>query len=92
MTDPSLILFDEPSAALSPQMAEQVFAKIEEICSQKKQVIIVEQDVQRALQISDVGYVLADGQNAFDGPADSILQDEKIREAYLGSAADETCV
>ncbi len=89
MTDPSLILFDEPSAALSPKMAEQVFQKIEDIRSQDKVVVIVEQDVQRALQISDTGYVLADGQNAFEGPAQSILDDEKIREAYLGSAGEQ---
>jgi ABC-type branched-subunit amino acid transport system ATPase component len=90
MTDPSLILFDEPSAALSPKMAEQVFQKIEDIRSQGKVVVIVEQDVQRALQISDTGYVLADGQNAFEGPAHSILEDDKIREAYLGSSVDHT--
>ena len=89
MTDPSLILFDEPSAALSPKMAEQVFQKIEDIRSQDKVVVIVEQDVQRALQISDTGYVLADGQNAFEGPAQSILDDDKIREAYLGSAGEQ---
>ncbi len=89
MTDPSLILFDEPSAALSPKMAEQVFQKIETIRSQGKVVVIVEQDVQRALQISDTGYVLADGQNAFEGPAKSILEDDKIREAYLGSSAEQ---
>ena len=89
MTDPSLILFNEPSAALSPKMAEQVFQKIEDIRSQDKVVVIVEQDVQRALQISDTGYVLADGQNAFEGPAQSILDDDKIREAYLGSAGEQ---
>lgn len=89
MTDPSLILFDEPSAALSPKMAEQVFQEIERIRSQGKVIVIVEQDAQRALQISDMGYVLADGQNAFEGPAQSILDDEKIREAYLGSSVEQ---
>jgi ABC-type branched-subunit amino acid transport system ATPase component len=89
MTDPSLILFDEPSAALSPKMAEQVFQKIEDIRSQGKVIVIVEQDAQRALQISDLGYVLADGHNAFEGPATSILGDDKIREAYLGSSVEQ---
>ncbi|MEF8823746.1 MAG: ABC transporter ATP-binding protein [Desulfohalobiaceae bacterium] len=85
MTDPQLLLFDEPSAALSPNMAEQVFEKIEEIKRQGKGVILVEQDAQRSLEISDQGYVLVDGQNAFQGAADQILSDEKIREAYLGN-------
>jgi ABC-type branched-subunit amino acid transport system ATPase component len=85
MTDPRLLLLDEPSAALSPNMAETVFQKVEEIKDQGKSIIIVEQDAQRALQISDRGYVLVNGQNAFDGEAETILNDEKIREAYLGS-------
>jgi len=85
MTEPQLLLFDEPSAALSPNMAEQVFERIEEIKGQGKGIVLVEQDAQRSLQISDMGYVLVDGQNAFQGEAGDILNDEKMREAYLGN-------
>lgn len=85
MTEPDLILFDEPSAALSPNIAEQVFEKITDIKDEGKGIIIVEQDAQRSLEISEQGYVLVDGQNAFEGSAKDILEDEKIREAYLGS-------
>lgn len=87
MTEPKLVLLDEPSAALSPGMADQVFEKVVEIRDQGKAIIIVEQDAQRSLGISQRGYVLANGENVFEGLASDILQDEKIREAYLGSAA-----
>jgi ABC-type branched-subunit amino acid transport system ATPase component len=86
MTEPKLVLLDEPSAALSPGMADQVFDKVIEIRDQGKAIIIVEQDAQRSLGISQRGYVLANGENVFEGLASDILQDEKIREAYLGSA------
>lgn len=85
MTEPRLVLLDEPSAALSPGMADQVFEKVIEIRDQGKAIIIVEQDAQRSLGISQRGYVLANGENVFEGLAADILQDEKIREAYLGT-------
>lgn len=85
MTDPKLLLLDEPSAALSPQMAGEVFDTVVDIYKQGRGIIIVEQEAHRSLEISHRGYVLANGQNAFEGPADSILSDEKIREAYLGT-------
>ncbi len=87
MTEPRLVLLDEPSAALSPGMADQVFEKVIEIRDQGKAIIIVEQDAQRSLEISQRGYVLANGENVFEGRASEILENEKMREAYLGSAA-----
>jgi len=84
MTEPRLLLLDEPSAALSPKIADEVFAKVTEINAQGRTVIIVEQNADRSLRISDRGVVMADGRNAFEGPARAILHDEKIREAYLG--------
>ena len=90
MTEPELLMLDEPSAALSPQMADEVFQKVESINSQGRTILIVEQEAQHSLEISDRGYVLADGRNAFDGKARDILNDEKIREAYLGGQVEET--
>lgn len=89
MTDPRLLLLDEPSAALSPKIADEVFEKVRDINRQGRTILIVEQNADRSLQISDRGFVMADGRNAFEGPADEILHDEKIREAYLGAAAVE---
>jgi ABC-type branched-subunit amino acid transport system ATPase component len=84
MTDPDLILLDEPSAALSPIMADEVFDKVAEIRDRGKAVLIVEQEAERSLEISDRGYVLVDGRNAFEDSAHSILHNEKIRGAFLG--------
>jgi len=85
MTDPKLLLLDEPSAALSPKMAGEVFDTVVDIFKQGRGIVIVEQEAHRSLEISHRGYVLANGRNAFEGPANSILTDEKIREAYLGT-------
>jgi len=84
MVRPTLILLDEPSAGLSPKVSEQVFDKIREIATTGTSMIIVEQDAEQSLGISNRGYVLAMGETAFEGPAEAILKHEKIREAYLG--------
>lgn len=84
MVRPTLILLDEPSAGLSPKISEQVFEKISEIAATGTSMIIVEQDAEQSLAISDRGYVLAMGEVAFEGSAETILKHEKIREAYLG--------
>ena len=84
MTDPRLLLLDEPSAALSPRMAGEVFDKVVEIHEAGQAVIIVEQEAQRSLEVSDRCYVLVDGRNAFEDRSERILDNEKIREAYLG--------
>ncbi len=86
MTDPRLLLLDEPSAALSPRMAGEVFDKVVEIHDQGKAVIVVEQEAQRSLEVSDRCYVLVDGRNAFEDRSERILDNEKIREAYLGGS------
>ncbi|WP_440997971.1 ABC transporter ATP-binding protein [Arhodomonas sp. SL1] len=88
MTEPQLLLLDEPSAALSPKIADEVFAKVSEINAQGRTVIIVEQNADRSLRISDRGVVMADGRKAFEGAAQAILHDEKIREAYLGTGEE----
>jgi len=85
MTEPSLILLDEPSAGLAPIAADAVFEQIETMHEARgAAIIIVEQDAERSLSISDRGYVLAMGQNEFDGSADQILKNDQIRKAYLG--------
>jgi ABC-type branched-subunit amino acid transport system ATPase component len=87
MTEPLLLLLDEPSAALSPRLADEVFDKVREINGQGRTILIVEQNAERSLAISHRGIVMADGRVAFEGPAEGVLKDEKIREAYLGSLA-----
>jgi len=84
MTEPSLLLLDEPSAGLSPKVSAAVFERIKEIHQKGKAIVIVEQDAYQSLGISDRGYVLSMGQNEYEGEAHRILDSRKIREAYLG--------
>ncbi|MGM0383995.1 MAG: ABC transporter ATP-binding protein [Thermodesulfobacteriota bacterium] len=85
MTDPELLILDEPSAGLSPKVSEEVFSIIADIHSKiASAIIMIEQDAYQSLSISDRGYVLVMGQNEFEDRADKILLNEKIREAYLG--------
>jgi ABC-type branched-subunit amino acid transport system ATPase component len=84
MTEPDLLLLDEPSAGLSPKITEEVFNQIKRLHQEGIGILIIEQDAHGSLSISDRGYVLAMGQNYFDGSADSILNNAQIREAFLG--------
>jgi ABC-type branched-subunit amino acid transport system ATPase component len=85
MTDPKLLMLDEPSAGLSPKASEEVFVTISDIHKKlARAIIMIEQDAYQSLSISDRGYVLVMGQNEFEDRADKILTNEKIREAYLG--------
>lgn len=84
MTEPDLLLLDEPSAGLSPKVADEVFNQIMNLHQKGIGILIIEQDAYRSLSISNRGYVLAMGQNHFDGTADTILNDPHIKEAFLG--------
>ena len=85
MTDPELLMLDEPSAGLSPKVSEEVFAIIADVHSKLgRAIIMIEQDAYQSLKISNRGYVLVMGQNEFEDRADRILSNEKIKRAYLG--------
>jgi len=85
MSEPEILMLDEPSAGLSPKMAEEVFSTIADIHKRLgSAMLIIEQDAYQSLSISDRGYVLVMGRNEFEDSADKILSNQKIREAYLG--------
>lgn len=85
MTDPELLMLDEPSAGLSPKVSEEVFLTIADIHNKlERSIILIEQDAYQSLDISDRGYVLVMGQNEFEDKAENILSNQKIKEAYLG--------
>jgi ABC-type branched-subunit amino acid transport system ATPase component len=84
MTKPELMLLDEPSAGLAPVISTTVFKNIKEIRKRGAAILIVEQDAYRSLEISDRCYVLAMGENAFEDQAENILENQKIRETFLG--------
>jgi branched-chain amino acid transport system ATP-binding protein len=87
MTEPSVLLLDEPSAGLSPIVQEQVFEKIKEIAGGGVSVVLVEQNARRCLGIADRGYVLDQGRNAYTGTGQELLHDDKVIDLYLGTLA-----
>jgi neutral amino acid transport system ATP-binding protein len=84
MLQPSLMLLDEPSAALSPVLVNDIFAKIQEINQSGTSIILVEQNARKALAMADRGYVLDSGRDRFEGPGPDLLNNPKVGELYLG--------
>ncbi len=84
MSDPRLIMFDEPSLGLSPMMVELVFDAIVTLKTSGMSILLIEQNVAESLEIADFAAVLENGTIAFSGAADLIKDDERIQSAYLG--------
>ncbi len=84
MTDPKLMLIDEPSTGLAPIAKEDLYAKIEEIRNMGVNMVIVEQDIGFVFNISSRNYVMSKGKIIAEGAADDLLADERIRKVYLG--------
>jgi len=84
MARPRLLLLDEPSMGLSPIMVEKIFDVIRSVSGQGITILLVEQNARLALQIAHRAYVMDAGVATISGPASALLDDEKIRAAYLG--------
>jgi branched-chain amino acid transport system ATP-binding protein len=84
MSRPKVLLLDEPSMGLSPIMVDKVFEVVREVYAQGVTVLLVEQNASRALQIADRGYVMESGIITMSGDAKGLLNDPKVRAAYLG--------
>ncbi len=84
MADPKVLMIDELSLGLAPVIAVQLFQSLKQLRDLGITILLVEQNVQLALAISDYGYVLAEGKVSLAGRARQLLQDEKVRVAYLG--------
>jgi branched-chain amino acid transport system ATP-binding protein len=87
MMEPSVLLLDEPSAGLSPALQDEAFDRSREINEAGVSVVMVEQNARRCLQISDRGYVLDQGRNAYTGAGGELLHDPQVIELYLGTLA-----
>jgi ABC-type branched-subunit amino acid transport system ATPase component len=87
ITQPSLLLLDEPSAGLSPLAMDLVFAKLVEINALGIGIVMVEQNARRALALAHRGYVLETGRNAIEGSGADLLRDPQVAELYLGGSA-----
>ena len=84
ISKPEILLLDEPSAGLSPSAVDEVFQSIIEINKSGVSILIVEQNARRTLELSNRGYVLDQGRNAYSGLGKELLNDEKVIELYLG--------
>jgi len=84
MLDPKLLLLDEPSAGLAPKLVDMIFERIIDINKQGVAIIMVEQNARKSLQIADRGYVLANGQNKFEGTGRELLENPEVGRLYLG--------
>ena len=84
MGRPKLLLLDEPSMGLAPMMVAQIFEVIRDIAQQGVTILLVEQNVRQALAVAHRGYVMESGRIVLQDTADQLLNDERVREAYLG--------
>ena len=85
MTNPKMVLMDEPSMGLSPILVSEIFAIIKELHNDGITVLLVEQNAKAALSIADRAYVLETGSIAMSGSAAELLEDERVKKAYLGA-------
>ena len=84
MSNPRLLLLDEPSLGLAPLIVKQIFEIIEQINEEGTTILLVEQNAQLALSVTDRGYVMETGEITIDGASSDLLADERVRQAYLG--------
>ncbi len=84
MSQPQLLLLDEPSLGLAPLMVEKIFSIIERIAGEGITILLVEQNAHAALNLADYGYVMETGKIILEAPAQELLCDERVKEAYLG--------
>lgn len=84
MSQPELLILDEPSLGLAPKVVEEMFEFIKKINQMGMTVIIVEQNAVDTLQFADYAYLINGGENVLEGTGPELLQDEKVKEVYLG--------
>tara|TARA_Y100001968_G_scaffold165186_1_gene151205 strand:+ start:63 stop:770 length:708 start_codon:yes stop_codon:yes gene_type:complete len=84
MSEPSVLMLDEPTAGVSPIVMDELFEHIIKVKKTNVAIIMVEQNAKQALSISDRGYVLVTGQNKFEGSGEELLNDPEVRRSFLG--------
>ena len=84
MTEPKVLMLDEPTAGLAPRVVGEVFSELRRLAESGVAILMVEQNARAALRISDRGYVLAQGRNHSDGRAADLLANPDIGAAFLG--------
>jgi branched-chain amino acid transport system ATP-binding protein len=88
MSDPKLLLLDEPSLGLAPMVVERIFEVLQTLRKDGLTILLVEQHADEALQIADYGYVMAVGHVRAEGPGNSLRGDAALQQSYLGKPSD----
>lgn len=86
MSSPQILLMDEPSIGLAPNLVREIFALISRLRERGLTILLAEQDALGAMRIADRGYVLERGRIVLEGPARELIDDDRVRRAYLGKA------
>ena len=89
MTDPRLLMMDEPSMGLAPLIVRDIFRAIQRLRDEGRTVLLVEQNARAALRIADRGYVIETGKLVLEGEAGFLLSDREVQRAYLGKGYRE---
>lgn len=84
MAQPRVLMFDEPSLGLAPQLVREIFRSIERLKAQGMTILLVEQNIRHSLQIADYAYVLETGQVVLEGTGRQVMENEHTQKAYLG--------
>ena len=84
MTQPTLLMLDEPTAGVSPIVMDELFDRIIEVARTGISILMVEQNARQALEIADKGYVLVQGRNAYTGTGKELLADPDVRKSFFG--------
>jgi branched-chain amino acid transport system ATP-binding protein len=84
MTQPKVLMLDEPTAGVSPIVMDELFDRIIEVARSGISILMVEQNARQALEIADKGYVLVQGRNAFTDTGKALLADPEVRKSFLG--------
>jgi branched-chain amino acid transport system ATP-binding protein len=86
MVNPKILMMDEPSLGLAPLLVKDIFDIINILRERGNTILLVEQNARKALEIADYAYVLETGQLVLEGPGKTLLEDQRVQEAYLGVA------
>jgi branched-chain amino acid transport system ATP-binding protein len=84
MTNPKLLMLDEPTAGVSPLVVKELFEKITSIARTGIAILMVEQNARQALEIADNGFVLVQGENKYTDKGSKLLSNKEVRKAFLG--------
>jgi branched-chain amino acid transport system ATP-binding protein len=85
MSQPKLLMLDEPSLGLAPLVVQEIFTTIQRLRATGVSILLVEQNARAALEVADHGYVIENGEIVLSGPARELAQDDRVIDAYLGA-------